>query len=123
MRIAFCGASFVLMVGLASPAGAQQAEPRVSVESLRTGLQKSPQPSITIPTMPWIASNPRRLGMLTLVAPDTNGEIVKVRVPIGDLVSRAAHGVSNARRRRAERHAREEVSRALRDFEARRPTK
>jgi hypothetical protein len=59
-----------------------------------------------------------RIGMLTLVPPDTNGEIVKVVVPIGELVSRAATGVSSARRRRAERSAREQVTRELREFRA-----
>ena len=122
MRIAFFGVLFVLASGFALPGGAQTASP-VSVESLRAALQKSPPPSLLIPTFPWVAPQPTRFGMLTLVSPDTNGEIVKVMVPIGDLVVRAAHGVSNARRRRAERHAREEVSRALRGFDARPPAK
>jgi hypothetical protein len=113
MRIAAVGASFALVLGLATSAMAQQSGSPVSVESLRAALQKSPQSSILLPALPWIAPNPTRLGMLTIVPPDTRGEIVKVVVPVGELFTRAARGVSNARRQRAERQARERVSREL----------
>jgi hypothetical protein len=123
MRFARRGAvCFAPIFGLSTSAHAQQSESAGSVESLRAALQKWP-PSILIPALPWVAPNPRRLGILTLVPPDTNGEMIKVVVPVGELVSRAAHGVANAQRRRAEQRARENVSRELREFLAQRPTR
>jgi hypothetical protein len=118
MRTAFFGVVLVVASGFAFPAEAQQVPTPASVESLRAALQKSPQSSLTIPAFPWVAPRSTRLGIFTLVPPRGRGEMVRVMVPIGDLVSRATHGVSNARRHRAERHAREEVTQALRDFEA-----
>ena len=117
MRIAFRAATFLAFF-FATSAMAQQSATPISVESLRAALQKTPQRSILIPDGPWVSPTTTRLGMLTLVPPDTNGEVVKVVIPIGGLVSRAARGVSRARRDRAERGAHEQVSRALRDFEA-----
>ena len=117
MRIAFRAATFLAFLS-ATSAMAQQSAMPISVESLRGALQKKPQRSISIPDVPWVSPTTTRLGMLTLVPPDTNGEVVKIVIPIGGLVSRAARGVSRARRDRAERRAHEEVSRALRDFEA-----
>jgi hypothetical protein len=70
-----------------------------------------------------VAPNPTRLGFLTLVPPDTNGEMVKVVVPVGDLISRAARGVSSTRRRRAERQIRERVSRELMAIQAQQTTR
>lgn len=101
MRHHLCAVSLLLAVAFATSATAQQREPAVSLESLRAALQKSPQSPILIPAFPWVAPNPRRLGMLTVVPPDTNGEIVKVMVPVGELFTRAARGISNARRRGA----------------------
>ena len=107
----------VLIFATGAPLAAQRTEPPVSMESLRAALQQqSPQPSILIPTYPWVAPKTTRLGPLTLMPPDTRGEMIKVMVPVGDLVSRAARNMSNARRRSAERRAKETVSRELRDF-------
>src|SRR5437870_3983876 len=49
-----------------------------------------------------------RLGVLTFVPPDAAGQFISIRVPIGDLVSRAAHSVAAAEHRRAENAARAE---------------
>src|SRR5262245_61583248 len=74
-----------------------------SVERIRAALQAQ-QPitgddaSLFAPTKP----NDFRLGVLTFVPPDIAGQFVSLRVPIGDLVSRAAHSVSAAQHRRAE---------------------
>jgi len=43
--------------------------------------------------------------------------MVNVALPVGELMSRATRAVSTASRRRAEKEAREEVLRELRDFE------
>ena len=118
------GGSFVLALSLAASADAQQSNPPVSVESLRVALQRPQQPSILIPAIPpWVAPAPTRLGMLTFVPPDLNGQMVKVIVPVGDLTSRAVHALSTARRRRAERKAHDEVVRDLQEFLAQQPTR
>jgi hypothetical protein len=118
------GGSFVLALSLAASAEAQRPDPPASLESLRVALQKSQQPSIVIPAVPpWVVPRPTHLGILTFVPPDTNGEMVRVVVPVGALVSKAAHAISNARRGRAERKADEKVLRVLRDFQAKRPTR
>jgi hypothetical protein len=64
-----------------------------------------------------------RLGILTLAAPDTEGEIIKVVVPVGELTMRLARAVSSAQHRRAEKMARRAVERALRDFQAAGPAR
>lgn len=117
------GGSFVLALSLATSAGAQS-DPPVSVESLRVALQKRQRPSILIPAVPpWVAPAATRLGILTVVPPDLNGQMVKVVLPVGELTSRAAHALSTARRRRAERNTRAEVLHELRAFIAQRPTR
>ena len=73
-------------------------------------------PGIGTPT--WGEPARRRIGILTLVPPVKRGEIVRVSLPVGDLVTRAARSVSAAQHRRAERKAREEVQRVLLEFEA-----
>jgi hypothetical protein len=121
MRIAV-GGSFVLAFSLAASAGAQPSDPPLSVESLQVALQKSQQPSILIPAVPpWVAPAATRLGILTFVPPDMNGQMVKVVFPVGELTSRAAHALSTARRRRAERKAHDEILHELREFLAQGP--
>jgi hypothetical protein len=44
--------------------------------------------------------------------------MVKIVLPVGQLVSNAAQAISNARLRRAEGKARDEVLRTLKDFQA-----
>jgi hypothetical protein len=123
MRIAV-GGSFVLAFSLAASAGAQQSDPPVSVESFRVALQKPRPPSMFIPAdPPWVAPSATRLGILTFVPPDLNGQMVKVVFPIGELTSRAARALSAARRRRAERKAHDEVLRELRELLVQQPTR
>lgn len=52
---------------------------------------------------------PRTFGVFTLVPPHGRGEMIRVSVPIGALVSRAARSVAAANRRRHEADARREV--------------
>jgi hypothetical protein len=54
--------------------------------------------------------------MVTLVPPEMNGEVVRVSVPIGELVSKATGAISDANHRRAERKADERVRKDLEQF-------
>ena len=108
-------AAMAFLLVLAGPGTAlagQQASPStLSPESLRLWLQRQPA-EIGIAS----SDSARKLGVFTLVPPITAGEVIRVRVPIGELVSRAAHGISKARRNRAENAARAEVARSLAEF-------
>ena len=93
----------------ASSSAQQQTDP--SVERIRTALLAAQ--SSTVLTQPTIKS----WGGLTLVPPDQiQGQVVQVKVPIGDLVIKATRSIAVARRERAERKAHEEVTNDLRDF-------
>jgi hypothetical protein len=65
---------------------------------------------------------PKTFGIFTLVPPTERGEIVRVSVPIGELVSRAFKGVAAANQRRREAAARREVEAALKWFDERQPS-
>lgn len=56
---------------------------------------------------------PTRLGIFTLAAPEANGEVIRVSIPVGELASRAARAISDARHRRAERKVDERIAREL----------
>ena len=64
----------------------------------------------------------KSLGILTLVPPELRGEMVRVSVPVGDLVSRAINGVAAARQRREEEAARRRVEAALKWFANQQPS-
>ena len=104
--------SCIVLVGaLAGPltsVHAQQSDPPASLERVRVALQR-PQTlgGALIPPEP----EERRLGPLTFAPPETRGEFVRVRVPVGALAGRLTHSISAARHRRAERAARVEVAR------------
>jgi hypothetical protein len=55
----------------------------------------------------------RQFGFLTFLPPDTPGEFVRVRVPIGAIVGRAAHSVAAAQRHRSESAAHDDVLRVV----------
>lgn len=57
------------------------------------------------------------LGILTIVPPESSGEFVRVRVPIGALIGRASDSIATAQHRRAEKAARDEVAKALAEFQ------
>jgi hypothetical protein len=83
----------------------------LSVERVRLALQSPPARILMAPQKPdW------KLGVLRLVPPTMDGEMIRVRVPVGELVSSAARAIDGARRNRAERAARKEVARALAEF-------
>ena len=60
---------------------------------------------------------PKRLGIFTLVPPTKPGEMVRVSIPIGELVSRAFKGVAAANQRRQQAAARRKVEAQLKWFE------
>ena len=94
---------------------AQQADSSASNERLRLGLQHlSTQPTLSIPS--WIPPDSRQLGILTLLPPDRPGEIVRMSLPVGELVTRGVRAWSGARHNHAERKAQENVQRVLRDL-------
>ena len=75
------------------------------------------QPVSIVPSaVPSDADLPKKLGIFTLVPPTRPGEMVRVSVPIGALVSRAFKGVAAAHQRRQEVAARQELEAALKWF-------
>jgi hypothetical protein len=112
-----CIAIIVAMavLGTESPRPEQQEPKRVSVSP-------QPQPKLVIradelfPLTP-----PKRLGMFTLVPPQRDGEILRVTIPVGELVSRTARAISDANHRRVERKADERVRKDLERFLAASP--
>ena len=103
-------------VSLITPLWAQQPEPASSTERIRVALQT---PSTLTVSVPLTDPAHRKLGILTLIPPQLPGEIIRVSLPIGDLVTRGVRGLRTARYERAERKAREAVKRDLSHFEAR----
>jgi hypothetical protein len=90
-----------------------------SVERIRIAME-SPQPPLSIGGVPLLGPtkpDETHWGILTLVPPDRPGQMMNVRVPVGDLVSRAAHSVAAAQHHRAEKAAHAEVVKALEEFE------
>jgi hypothetical protein len=87
-----------------------------SLERVRVALQqRQPSPLIVGPMVP-IPPDEWRFGILTFLPPDTRGEFVRVRVPIGALVSGVAHSIAATQHHRAEKAAREDVAKALEEF-------
>lgn len=60
---------------------------------------------------------PKTFGIFTLVQPTRPGEMVRVSIPLGELVSRAFKGVAAANHRRQEAAARRKVLAELKWFE------
>jgi hypothetical protein len=105
---------FVIAGPGTSLAGQQPPSSALSLERVRLLLQSQAEVQI--------APEPdRKLGFVTLVPPTTSGEMIRVRVPIGELVGRAGHAINKARRHRAERAARDEVTRSVAEFLSKQP--
>jgi len=100
-----------------------------SVERIRAALEvqhpiSADGASLFAQTKPLFAPtkpNEFRLGVVTFVPPDSAGQFISIRVPIGDIISRAAHSISTAQRRRAEKAAHAEVMKAVADFQKAQP--
>jgi hypothetical protein len=83
-----------------------------SFERINLALQ---QPSPIVRDVPLVESpSPTKLGIFTLLPPTSRGEMVRVSVPIGELVMKAFTGVAN--RRRQEAAARRRVDADLKWF-------
>jgi hypothetical protein len=79
------------------------------------------QPPPVLRADPADSPAPKKWGPFTLIPPTGRGEIVRVSVPIGELISRAFQGVATANRRRREAAARREVEAAVEWFKAQQP--
>jgi hypothetical protein len=90
-----------------------------SLERIAFALQ---QPHTMIRSMdPIETAGPRTFGIFTFVRPELPGEFVRISVPIGELVSRAFKGISEAKQRRQEETARRRVEADLKWFAAQHP--
>jgi hypothetical protein len=129
-------AAIAVVIAGASSVRAQQPDSGLSVsvaslERIRTALQ-SPQLPISgdalfvfdpsndfrfgfVPSTPDLVQLVQ-LGVLTCRPPATPGEFVCISVPVGALVTRAAHALAAARHIDAERTARQKVADALAEF-------
>ena len=107
-------ASLGVAIGSAT---AEQTDPK------RTIAPPQSQPKLIIRADELFPLTPSRMGMFTFVPPETDGEFIRVGIPVGELVSRAARAVSNANHRRAERKADERVRKDVAQFLALSKTK
>ena len=108
------GLPAVLLVSLVLPAPALAQERDRSLERIDLALQ---QPfSIVGGTAPVDGAAPTKLWIFTFVQPVRRGEMVRVSIPIGELVTRAFRGVAAANQGRQEAAARRRVEAALREF-------
>lgn len=90
-----------------------------SLERINLALQ---QPPPAVPVLaPVESAAPTTFGIFTVVPPIGRGEIVRVSVPIGELVSRAFKRAAAANRRRHEAGARRTVEAALEGFKRQQP--
>jgi hypothetical protein len=122
-------AAFAIVASGVASVTAQQPEvggspSSASVERIRAALQaQQPITSEATALVFFAPTKPDgfRLGVLTFVPPDAAGQFISIKVPIGELVMRAAHSVAAAQHRRAENAAHAEVMKALADFQAAQP--
>jgi hypothetical protein len=111
------------LVGEVISVRAQQSELSSASLKIRAALQ-SPQQPISVDGVPvFTVSKPDefRVRVLTFLPPDAPGQFVRIRVPVGALASRAVHSIADAHHRRAENAARDDVARALAEFQRAQP--
>ena len=89
---------------------ALQQPPSVFTEALRVPARQTPGGSIFEPM-----AGARKLGPFTLGTPQ-QGEIIQLSLPIGEYVSRLAHGIAAANYRRKDAAARRRVEAELKAF-------
>ena len=70
---------------------------------------------------PVETDEPKIVGIFTFVRPELPGELVRVSVPVGELVSRGLRGIVEAKQRRQENAARRRVEADLKWFAAQHP--
>jgi hypothetical protein len=108
-------AAAVLVVLVEIGVGSARAEQAEPPKRINAAIQTPPKLIIRSEEL-FPLTPPTRLGMLTLVPPENNGEVVRVSVPVGELVSKAARAISDANHRRAERKADERVRKDIEQF-------
>lgn len=114
------GVAAGILVSLACSAPLLAQERDRSLERISLALQ---QPvAIVRGVSPVGSAAPRTIGIFTLVPPTGQGEMVRVSVPIGELVSRAFKDAAAASRRRQEAAARRKVEAALEWFREQQPS-
>jgi hypothetical protein len=91
-----------------------------SLERIRVALER-PFP-IVRGVDPAESTLPKTFGIFTFVPPTRPGEMVRVSIPIGELVSRAFKGVAAASQRRQEAAARRKVAAALKWLDEQQPS-
>ena len=109
-----------LLVSLASwaPLHAQERDP--AFERIRLELERPF--SIVRGVDPAESTLPKTFGIFTFLPPARPGEMVRVSIPIGELVSRAFKGVAATNQRRQEAAARRRVAAAIKWFEEQQPS-
>jgi hypothetical protein len=107
----------LLLLGHASTEAQQPVQNTVPVDFVRLALQQHPRADFVSPLI-TSPSPGKRLGPLVVVDPEPNG-LVKVMVPVGQLVAQLADNISRSRYQRAERKARERARQDLKNFLAR----
>lgn len=121
MRLRCTVLVLVYWVGLAEPpVSAAQPDDRAT-QRVRAALEAESR--IGSATLRWTDPAPKTFGPLTLLPPTGRGEIVRVRVPIGELVVEVAHTISAATQRRRQAAAKREVEAALAAFVAGKPAR
>jgi molybdate transport system substrate-binding protein len=104
---------------------AASAQPRTAQAPGSSAQRVRPAPRhqtiFTVDWSTWDERSTRKLGPVTFATPAMRGEMVRVVVPIGDILTRAARGVSASRQQRRQERARREVQHEIRAFVARRP--
>ena len=82
----------------------------------RIGLAMQQPPAIVGGVRAVESNLPKKFGIFTLVSPKLRGEMVRVSVPVGELVTGAFTRVAAANQRRQEDAARRKVEAALKQF-------
>ena len=101
-----------------APLSAQERDP--ALNRIRVALEQ-PLPSVR-GVGPAESNLPKTFGIFTFVPPTRPGEMIRVSIPIGELVSRAFKGVAAANQRRQEAAARRRVAAAIKWFEEQQPS-
>jgi hypothetical protein len=108
-------AGFLLSVVGSAPLLAQERDRLL--EQIDLALQR-PLPMVHRAD-PFENPTAKKLGVFTLVPPTQRGEMIRISVPIGEMVTRAFRGVAAAGRRRREQAARRDVEAELKQFSER----
>ena len=106
----------VMMVAclVSSAGGAQSADSERSLARVALALQSAGPIDAAVTTLRQPVL--KGWGGFTLAPPDKSGEMVRVAIPIGAVVTRSAHATAAARRRRAAARVHDEVEGVLIDL-------